>query len=235
MEGLVKPQPIPDVLMALRMVIKCADIGHAAKPFAQHVEWSRRVVTEFYRQGIEEHARGLPVQQFMDVANMPAIAGSQCGFLQFVAQPIFEGFSQYAPEASVLVERLLQNKEEWTKLKETSSGEDLALAEPGCRVLPPAPDGSLPTGGYVCPDGRGLESMRLLPGGAAMPSAAGSSDEGRHSGQSQSHSVVSLHRGEAIGASLELAMCAATGFSGSSRQSIALPSGAVIPYANLIA
>lgn len=160
MDGLVKPPPIPDVLMTLRMVIKCADIGHSAKPFDQHVEWSRRVVTEFYRQGIEEHSRGLPVQSFMDEANMTAIAGSQCGFLQFVALPIFDAFSQYAPEAAVLVQRLGENKAEWSNLKEINSGEDVALAEGGERKLGMAPDGSLSTGGYVRPDGKGLEAAR---------------------------------------------------------------------------
>jgi len=98
------------------------------------------------------------VQSYMDIENLPAVAGSQVGFLQFVALPIFESFSEYAPEASILVEHLVGNKSRWTELKDSTLGADVAAAEAGNRCLAIAPDGSLPSGGFVDRHGNGVSS-----------------------------------------------------------------------------
>jgi len=45
----------------IRMIIKLADIGHAALPWDQHYEWSRRALTEFYQEGDELRHLGVPV------------------------------------------------------------------------------------------------------------------------------------------------------------------------------
>jgi hypothetical protein len=62
--GELKTSSADDRLLLLRMMLKCADIGHSAKPLAQHVEWSDRVAQEFYSQvrvGWGREGRVVPV------------------------------------------------------------------------------------------------------------------------------------------------------------------------------
>ena len=51
--------------MILKMALKCADVGHAAKALTLHKNWSLRIIEEFYRQGDEERKRGIPISPFM--------------------------------------------------------------------------------------------------------------------------------------------------------------------------
>eukprot|EP00899_Mesostigma_viride_P020282 jgi/Mesvir1/28255/Mv04792-RA.2 len=62
-----------DRILLLQMVLKLADIGHAAKPLSIHVEWSRRITEECYNQGDAERKLNLDVSPFMDrfTNNMP--------------------------------------------------------------------------------------------------------------------------------------------------------------------
>jgi hypothetical protein len=53
-------------LMVMCMCIKNADIAHAAKPWAQHEQWSKRVLQEFFLQGDKEAAQGLTVSSLCD-------------------------------------------------------------------------------------------------------------------------------------------------------------------------
>jgi len=49
-----------------KMMLKCADIGHAAKCTELHERWSNRVMEEFFQQGDAEKAKGLNVSMFCD-------------------------------------------------------------------------------------------------------------------------------------------------------------------------
>lgn len=49
-----------------KMLLKCADIGHAAKSTELHERWSNRVMEEFFQQGDAEKAKGLAVSMFCD-------------------------------------------------------------------------------------------------------------------------------------------------------------------------
>ena len=48
-------------LMILKMALKCSDVGHAAKVQQLHIQWSHRVIEEFYRQGDKEREAGIPI------------------------------------------------------------------------------------------------------------------------------------------------------------------------------
>jgi len=48
------------------MVLKCADIGHLAAAPALHQRWAYQLEEEFFRQGDQEKALGLPVSPLMD-------------------------------------------------------------------------------------------------------------------------------------------------------------------------
>ena len=52
-----------------KMLLKCADIGHAAKSTELHERWSNRVMEEFFQQGDAEKSKGLAISMFCDRDN----------------------------------------------------------------------------------------------------------------------------------------------------------------------
>jgi len=78
----------------MRMAVKCADVGHAAKPLHQHLQWCSRVCEEFYKQGDQERKRKLPISPFMD-RNNPNVPKSQIGFFDFIVGPMYEAFMTF--------------------------------------------------------------------------------------------------------------------------------------------
>jgi len=77
-----------------KMLLKCADIGHAAKRTELHERWSMRVIEEFFKQGDAEKERSLAVSMFCDRENTDVgkvrTMQSQRGFLENLALPLFE-------------------------------------------------------------------------------------------------------------------------------------------------
>jgi len=78
-----------DQQLCMAMLFRAADIGHSAKEWALHEEWSVRVVQEFHAQGDEERGLGLKVSPLCDRENFH-LASSQVGFLQFVCVPTWK-------------------------------------------------------------------------------------------------------------------------------------------------
>ena len=76
-------------LELFRLIIKAADIGHAAKNIELHEKWCKRVVEEFYTQGDLEKQLGLSVSMYCDRDNTD-IPKSQAGFIKNICLPLFE-------------------------------------------------------------------------------------------------------------------------------------------------
>mmetsp|Transcript_59327 Transcript_59327/g.94188 ORF Transcript_59327/g.94188 Transcript_59327/m.94188 type:complete len:1003 (+) Transcript_59327:106-3114(+) len=75
-----------DQQQSIAMLFRSSDIGHSAKPWHLHEEWSRRVVQEFHEQGDEEKDLGLKVSPLCEREGFVLCTG-QVGFLQFVCLP----------------------------------------------------------------------------------------------------------------------------------------------------
>ena len=88
--------------MMLTSVIMLGDIGHAAKEFDLHAEWSLLIREEFFRQGDEERSRGMDISPLCDRHTTPPLPESQLGFFDFVAKPLFSAVAK--------VPRFLQRK-----------------------------------------------------------------------------------------------------------------------------
>lgn len=71
------------------MCIKVADLSHAMVDWYQHVDWSLKVVEEFYQQGKHEADLLLPVSPLCDRSTHGDFAKSQKGFIEFVVQVRF--------------------------------------------------------------------------------------------------------------------------------------------------
>lgn len=72
----------------LKIVLKCSDVGHPARPTPVHELWSDSIQTEFFAQGDQERALGYevvgPLNRFGD-----SLPKSQIGFINFLVKPMF--------------------------------------------------------------------------------------------------------------------------------------------------
>lgn len=78
-----------DRLLAIKLILKCADINNPAKPLPVVKIWTERVMEEFFHQGDLEKAKGMDVSPLCDRATVSR-AKSQMGFINFVVMPLFE-------------------------------------------------------------------------------------------------------------------------------------------------
>jgi hypothetical protein len=74
--------------LALQAVLKMADISNPGKPRALYMGWVDRVMGEFFAQGDDERARGLPVSMFMDRA-VTSVPKCQVGFITYIVKPLY--------------------------------------------------------------------------------------------------------------------------------------------------
>jgi len=98
--------------LLVKMALKCADVSHAAKTHKMHIEWTNRVVQEFYLQGDREREAGLKVSPFMD-RRQADVPKAQIGFFDFIARPIFEAFSKALDPDMPCLQLLDENKQHW--------------------------------------------------------------------------------------------------------------------------
>ncbi|GAB5363072.1 hypothetical protein AAMO2058_000852200 [Amorphochlora amoebiformis] len=78
-------------LLLLKLLIKCADISHPARPWPIHARWCKLIQEEFFQQGDREAALGLPVSRGMDrkASSSVSIAKGNVGFIRFIVNPLF--------------------------------------------------------------------------------------------------------------------------------------------------
>jgi hypothetical protein len=73
----------------LKVFIKAADVGHAAKCIELHQKWCSLVLEEFFAQGDLEKSKGIPVSMFCDRENTN-INKSQAGFIKNIVLSLYE-------------------------------------------------------------------------------------------------------------------------------------------------
>uniref|UniRef100_A0A7S1CCP6 Phosphodiesterase n=1 Tax=Bicosoecida sp. CB-2014 TaxID=1486930 RepID=A0A7S1CCP6_9STRA len=111
-------------MAVMAMAIKCADVGHPARPFHVHLQWSKMITAEFYAQGDLERQRGMEISPLCDRRNHN-LSKSQLGFIDFVVRPAFALFSRYVG-TKVYLEQLQHNYEEWKSGRVVSEAKDFA-------------------------------------------------------------------------------------------------------------
>lgn len=112
-------------LLALKAVLKAADIGNVAKPFDRAVWWARRVMLEFWAQGRAERARGLPIAPINDESRM-TLRQAQMGFIQFVAQDLFDLLARVEPASVCLAHTLRENLNRYGQLADECAAATIA-------------------------------------------------------------------------------------------------------------
>lgn len=96
-----------DKSLVLSMGLKCADVGHTAKPNDLHIKWSELVCEEFFNQGDMEKQRGQQVSMYCDRVTTD-IAKSQAGFLKNITIPLFEAWTGFLDSPEVTQSCLVQ-------------------------------------------------------------------------------------------------------------------------------
>ncbi|KAG6587266.1 putative cAMP-specific 3',5'-cyclic phosphodiesterase [Phytophthora cinnamomi] len=112
--ALPAPKPVTDPMMIMKVVIKCADIGHAAKKRKLHVIWSALIIEEFFLQGDNERANHSDISPFMD-RHSENSAKNQVGFFEFIVLPFYDTVAQviFAPEFGAIHNIAKQNYTLW--------------------------------------------------------------------------------------------------------------------------
>ncbi|GFH09822.1 phosphodiesterase, partial [Haematococcus lacustris] len=97
-------------LLSLQVALKISDLGSSAETFEVNRRWVAALQDEFFAQGDQEKAAGLPVSALMD-RDKPGAASvaSQLGWYSFptsglqVAIPLFYNFTRVFPNAEPLM------------------------------------------------------------------------------------------------------------------------------------
>ncbi|XP_043189067.1 cGMP-inhibited 3',5'-cyclic phosphodiesterase A-like [Amphibalanus amphitrite] len=92
-----------DRLLVMEMAIKLADINGPCKDFPLHYQWTQRIAEEFYEQGDEELALGLPVSPYMDRKN-PQLAKLQESFINHLVGPMCNAYYESGLMPGIWVE-----------------------------------------------------------------------------------------------------------------------------------
>ncbi|CCW59732.1 unnamed protein product [Phytomonas sp. EM1] len=93
-----------DVMLALCMSIKMADVSNCARPSHIYAVWARNIANEFYLQGDAERSLDLPITPFMDrTKDKGEFVKGQIAFIMFIVRPLVEAISELLPSLSFMV------------------------------------------------------------------------------------------------------------------------------------
>merc|ERR1719456_2100221 len=100
--------------MVLNLLLHSADIANPCKPWRICMTWARAVLEEFFAQGDQEKALGIPVQMLndRDKVNRPT---SQVGFIEFIVAPFIIGQVKLFPGLHELMSNMEANIKCWEK------------------------------------------------------------------------------------------------------------------------
>jgi hypothetical protein len=84
-------------LMVLHVAVKCSDLSNPTRPRDTSLCWTDRIMEEFYQQGDQERALGLPISKFMDRQSQADenVAKCQTSFIDVIVAPLYQVWSTY--------------------------------------------------------------------------------------------------------------------------------------------
>lgn len=105
-----------------RALMKAADISNTSKPFPEAMVWGKRVMLEFWAQGVMEKSRNFPVGPLNDPETVKLNA-AQAGFIRFAVLELFQLIAKVEPGFQLLVDTLNTNLAIYDEMAQ--SGDDL--------------------------------------------------------------------------------------------------------------
>jgi len=111
-----KTQKLGTKLFLLGALVHGADISNPCKPRRIMLQWTQRVLNEFWDQGDEEARLGLPISPLSDrVAGRATVPKGQMDFIHFVIRPYWSTIGLLTNEAQVAVDTLQENYTYWER------------------------------------------------------------------------------------------------------------------------
>jgi len=89
------PSSTDDKQCLMNMLIHGADIANPTRPLEIYLKWVPRIMEEFWEQGDQEKAAGLPISPYAD-RQMPNVPRCQLGFLEMLVVPLFMFLEKFA-------------------------------------------------------------------------------------------------------------------------------------------
>uniref|UniRef100_A0A6U4BX42 PDEase domain-containing protein n=2 Tax=Vitrella brassicaformis TaxID=1169539 RepID=A0A6U4BX42_9ALVE len=126
-----------DRLLIMSMVVHAADVSNPCRPLPLYLQWTDKVIQEFFAQGDREKALGLPISPLMN-RGTTNIARSQCGFIDVIIAPLYNAMSEIIPQMRECVAHMRYNKDFWSSMSVLSIREE--EMRKGTQKLPPLPD-----------------------------------------------------------------------------------------------
>jgi hypothetical protein len=107
------PETADDKQLTIRLFVHACDIGNPTRGLLSYMEWTQRILTEYFTQGDLEKKNGLPVSMFMDRFSTN-IAKNQLGFIDIIVHPLYTALAIVFPELyNTQLEALEDNREFW--------------------------------------------------------------------------------------------------------------------------
>jgi len=98
-----------DKLLAMELMVKCADISNVIKPAEVARRWALRVTDEFFHQGDAERSMGIEVSPTCDRLATSRVA-LQRGFIDYLAGPLFTQLAAAFPVLQAPLAQLNANR-----------------------------------------------------------------------------------------------------------------------------
>lgn len=103
-----------DVLVALSMSIKTADLSNCIRPYYIYSEWSSYIAQEFYKQGDEEERSNLSISPFMNRKTSDKdFPEGQKSFITYVVAPMMEAVVMFLPHLRFTLQLCENNRTAW--------------------------------------------------------------------------------------------------------------------------
>ncbi|KNE68722.1 hypothetical protein AMAG_13363 [Allomyces macrogynus ATCC 38327] len=122
----------PDTkLLVLEVAMKCSDLSNPTRPRPTSLEWTHRIMEEFYLQGDQERSLGLPISKFMDrhLSMDENVAKCQASFIDVIVGPLYQAWSTFlqSPITATMTGNIHANRTYWTH--SARSRDNLALSK----------------------------------------------------------------------------------------------------------
>jgi len=113
-----KQEALETKLLLLESILHAADISNPCKPRAIMLQWTERVLAEFWAQGDEERSLGLqPISPLCDrESGRASVPKGQTLFITFVIRPFYQPIAELIPEAAEAVQELTKNFSFWEEM-----------------------------------------------------------------------------------------------------------------------
>lgn len=115
----LRQEALENKLLLLESTLHAADLSNPSRPHPIMLQWTARVLEEFWLQGDEERSLGLEISPMCDreVGNK-SVAKGQIGFIDFVIKPFYSPLAEIIPEMGEAVDELAKNRTFWAQMEE---------------------------------------------------------------------------------------------------------------------